>query len=261
MKKNISSSITIWMYYQKTDLHYQNSIQIFANGTFFSSNLTEDVYELLVDIFTRDNKRERHFQTLPEETHDASAELKAVPFAESDKVLKGLLLSLLFSSDLGDMNIWLVSVLLLGAYQKLSVRAKGTTVCQFLSGTIFLNFHHLHPEFQKIILLCIKSVYKSKKEVQVDVTFLLIISISVCAFPTFSFCSVATLLPLSFSFQQFLCSTMSAFWGLGIGCLIEHFENDIEKIVHAFYPLFKTWVQQDYHSLKKLSDISISIRR
>ena len=54
---------------------------------------------------------------------------------------------------------------------------------------------------------------------------------------------------------------MSAFWGLGIGCLIEHFENDIEKIVHAFYPLFKTWVQQDYHSLKKLSDISISIRR
>jgi hypothetical protein len=54
---------------------------------------------------------------------------------------------------------------------------------------------------------------------------------------------------------------MSAFWGLGIGCLIEHFENNIDKIVHAFYPLFKTWVQQDYHSLKKLSDISISIHR
>ena len=54
---------------------------------------------------------------------------------------------------------------------------------------------------------------------------------------------------------------MSAFWGLGIGCLIEHFENDIDKIVHAFYPLFKTWVQQDYHALKKLSDLSISIRR
>ena len=54
---------------------------------------------------------------------------------------------------------------------------------------------------------------------------------------------------------------MSVFWGLGINCLIEFFKNDIEKIVHAFYPLFKTWVQQDYHNLKKLSDLSISIRR
>ena len=43
--------------------------------------------------------------------------------------------------------------------------------------------------------------------------------------------------------------------GLGIGCLIEFFQNDIEKIVHAFYPLFKTWVQQDYHNLKKHLDL------
>ena len=26
-----------------------------------------------------------------------------------------------------------------------------------------------------------------------------------------------------------------SFWAIGIGCLIEHFENDIEKLVHAFY--------------------------
>ena len=161
------------------------------------------------------------------------------------------------------MNIWLVSVLLLGAYQKLSVRAKGTTVRQVLSGTVFLNFHHLHPEFQKFILLRIKSVYKSKKEVQADVTFFLIVSVSVCAFPTFSLKELfgCNIVPLSLLYQQFLCSTMSAFWGLGIGCLLEYFENDMKRIVHAFYPLFKTWVQQDYHSLKKLSDISISIRR
>ena len=49
--------------------------------------------------------------------------------------------------------------------------------------------------------------------------------------------------------------------GLGIGCLIEYFQNDIEKLVHAFHPLFKVWVQLDYHNLKKLSDMSISIRR
>jgi hypothetical protein len=52
---------------------------------------------------------------------------------------------------------------------------------------------------------------------------------------------------------------MSVFWGVGIGCLIEYFEYDIEKLVHAFYPLFKKWVQADYHNLKKLSDLSISI--
>ena len=61
--------------------------------------------------------------------------------------------------------------------------------------------------------------------------------------------------------QQILCSTMSVFWGLGIGCMIEFFQNDIDKLVHAFYPLFKTWVQMDYFNLKKLSDMSISIRR
>ena len=114
MKKNISSYITIWMFYQKTDLHYQNSIQMFANGIFFFSNLTEDVdvYELLVDIFTLDYKRELHFQTLTEETHDASAEPKAVPIAESDEVLKGLLLWLLFSSHLLNVKISHLCVLL-----------------------------------------------------------------------------------------------------------------------------------------------------
>ena len=61
--------------------------------------------------------------------------------------------------------------------------------------------------------------------------------------------------------QQLLCSTMSCFWGLGIGCMVEYFSNDVEKLVHAFYPLFKRWVQLDYHNLKKLSDLSISIRR
>jgi hypothetical protein len=62
--------------------------------------------------------------------------------------------------------------------------------------------------------------------------------------------------------QQILCSTMSVFWGLGIGCMIEFFQNNIDKLVHAFYPLFKsTWVQMDYYNLKKLSDMSTSIHR
>ena len=67
---------------------------------------------------------------------------------------------------------------LLGAYHKLAVRAKGTTVRQVLSGKVFLNFHHLHPEFQKFILKRMQTVYTSKKEIQLDVTFFLIVSVS-----------------------------------------------------------------------------------
>ena len=61
----------------------------------------------------------------------------------------------------------------------MAVCAKGTTVRQVLTGTVFLNFHHLHPEFQKFILQRIPTVYNSKKEVQSDVTFFLIVSVSV----------------------------------------------------------------------------------
>jgi len=43
--------------------------------------------------------------------------------------------------------------------------------------------------------------------------------------------------------------------------MIEYFGNDVEKLLNAFYPIFKKWVQLDYHNLKKLSDLSISIRR
>ena len=69
-------------------------------------------------------------------------------------------------------------IFLKGAYQKLSAHAKGTTVQQVLSGTVFLNFHHLHPEFQKFILYRLQTVYKSKKEVQSDITLFLLMSVS-----------------------------------------------------------------------------------
>ena len=98
---------------------------------------------------------------------------------------------------------------MLGAYDKLSVRAKGTTVRQVLSGTVFLNFHHLHPEFQKFILIRMKSVYKSKKEVQADVTFFLIVSVSVRSFTTLMFSTLVYLLSLypfySSNFSLLVC--------------------------------------------------------
>ena len=103
------------------------------------------MYQVVVDIFSLDYKRELHFQSLSEETLDVSAEPKPVIIQDSDTVLKGLLFWLVFVSDIQDLNVWVVYLLMLGAYEKLFVRAKGTTVRQVLSGTVFLNFHHLHP--------------------------------------------------------------------------------------------------------------------
>jgi len=57
----------------------------------FFSNLTEDVYQVLLDIFSLDYKRELHFQTLSEETMDASAEPTPVIIKDTGIVLKGLL--------------------------------------------------------------------------------------------------------------------------------------------------------------------------
>ena len=63
---------------------------------FSFSNLTEDVYQVLLDIFTLDYKRELHFQTLTEETMDASAEPTAVIIKDTDMVLKGWLFLVVF---------------------------------------------------------------------------------------------------------------------------------------------------------------------
>ena len=94
------------------------------------SNLFEDVYQVVVDIFSLGYKRELHFQTLSKETLDVSAEPKPVIiiFKDSDTVLKGLLFWLVFVSDIQDLNVWVVYLLVLGTYEKLSVRAKETTV-------------------------------------------------------------------------------------------------------------------------------------
>ena len=81
----------------------------------------------------------------------------------------------------------------------MAVRAKGTTVRQVLTGTVFLNFHHLHPEFQKFILRQIETVYISKKEVQSDVTFFLIVSVSALV-PSFPLPYVISVNGLPFRF-------------------------------------------------------------
>ena len=70
-----------------------------------------------------------------------------------------------------------------GAYHKIDAIAKGHSIRQVLTGSVFLNFHHLHPEFQKFILIRIQKHYTSKKDIQSDVTFFLVMSVSVLSFP------------------------------------------------------------------------------
>ena len=70
-----------------------------------------------------------------------------------------------------------------GAYHKIDAIAKGHTIRQVLTGSVFLNFHHLHPEFQKYILIRIQKHYTSKKDIQSDVTFFMVMSVSVLSFP------------------------------------------------------------------------------
>jgi hypothetical protein len=63
-----------------------------------------------------------------------------------------------------------------GAYGKIDALKKVPTVRQVLSGNVFLNFQHLHPEFQMFILQRIQSRYVAKKDIQSDVTFFLVMS-------------------------------------------------------------------------------------
>ena len=81
------------MFYQKTDLHYQSSTQMFANGIFF----LQISLRTYVTFLLKPSLCELHFQTHTEETLEASAEPKPITIAETDEVLKGLLLWLLFS--------------------------------------------------------------------------------------------------------------------------------------------------------------------
>ena len=65
-----------------------------------------------------------------------------------------------------------------GAYGKINALKKIITVRQVLSGNVFLNFQHLHPEFQKFILRRIQTHYVAKNYIQSDVTFFLVMSVS-----------------------------------------------------------------------------------
>ena len=74
-----------------------------------------------------------------------------------------------------------------GAYGKIDALKKVSTVRQVLCGNVFLNFQHLHPEFQMFILRHIQSHYVANSSL-----------ILVCFGRT----------------QQLLSSTLSVFWGL-----------------------------------------------
>ena len=62
----------------------------------FFSNLTEDVYQVVNETFTMDYKRELRFQQVPEEKEGASKEPSVIAIPETDAVVRGSLLIILF---------------------------------------------------------------------------------------------------------------------------------------------------------------------
>ena len=106
-----------------------------------------------------------------------------------------------------------------GAYQKIDAISKGHTIRQVLSGSVFLNFHHLHPEFQKFILRRIQTHYCPKKDIQSDVTFFMVMSVSVLSFPILTawvFCnllSMSVYLLIFFIIFSNSCHPLCLFFG------------------------------------------------
>ena len=167
-----------WMCCQKIDLSSQNSILMSVNGTYSFQILRKMSTKLSMKLSPWTIKESLGSNKLQKRMRVPQMNL---PAKQSQRQMQLLEVSCSFSLSSFHISVGFWCILFfgfIGAYHKLSVRAKGTTVRQVLSGTVFLNFHHLHPEFQKFILYRIQTVYKTKKEVQSDVTFFLIMSVS-----------------------------------------------------------------------------------
>ena len=137
----------------------------------FFSNLTEDVYQVLTDTFTMVLQESSDFSPFRKRTRVSHSSLLP-SLSRNQKQCFKVPFSVHFSSFACQSFYDSILFLFKGAYLKLSVRAKGTTVRQDLTGTVFLI-----SDFQKFILR-IQTFYKTKKEVQYDITFFLILSVS-----------------------------------------------------------------------------------
>ena len=142
---------------------------------------------------------------------------------------------------------------------KVASRTKARASRQYLNGSAFTNFQHVHPSFQIFILKRILNFYTNKKEIQEDISFYLCMSVS-------TFVCLLCLLPWETkknsraSLQQLFTSILSVFWDLGIVDLIDSFK-DVQKVLHGFHGLFEKWYIEDYKNLRKLSDLGISLKR
>jgi len=62
----------------------------------FFSNLTEDVFQVVKDIFALDYARKLKFQLLSEEEEEAAEPLASITISDKDELIKGFLHSLGF---------------------------------------------------------------------------------------------------------------------------------------------------------------------
>ena len=138
-----------------------------------------------------------------------------------------------------------------GAYQKIDAIAKGHTIRQVLTGSVFLNFHHLHPEFQKFILLRIQKHYCSKKDIQSDVTFFMVMSVSVLSFPILTAWVFCNLLSMSvylliFFFFSNSCHPLCLFFG---GLALVALLSTSKMILKSWFMLFTLYSRNGSSSI------------
>ena len=86
-----------WMFSRKTDLSFQSITLMSANGIFLS-NLTEDVFQVVQQIFSLDYARQLKFQSLSEEEEsaDQTAASVSISIPDKDELIKSSLRFLRF---------------------------------------------------------------------------------------------------------------------------------------------------------------------
>ena len=111
------------------------------------SNITEDVLHVLKDTFTLYYTCTLQFQTQSGESDPLLSHYNFQPLLQ--------MIPSNMSFCFPFIKMWSIFIKALtisffhygGAYQKLDAISKGHTIRQVVSGSVFLNFHHLHPEF------------------------------------------------------------------------------------------------------------------
>ena len=178
-----------------------NDIPKFKSDTskwvYFFSNLTEEVWVQLKEILEADYRRQLNFQLLQDGIPVSAGveEAKVVSYFYFLNFVGCSILSpsCILQTDTQNEPLSIDSL-------KVASRTKARSSRQYLNGSAFTNFQHVHPTLQIFILKRILNFYTNKKEIQEDISFYLCMSVS-------TFLCVFSL--MTSEFKNFACASHS----------------------------------------------------